>query len=126
MHDTPVTQDYRSLRRHTGLNQQQFWSRVFVTQSGGSRYENERSVPAPVAELVRLHHQLGIDTSKITPANAALVRSLLAGDIDSAMLEATAQRCRLVMAALGNGASELLTLSGQITQVLGNNTEARP
>lgn len=126
MHDTNIPQDYRQLRRQKGLNQQQFWSRVFVTQSGGSRYENERSVPAPVAELVRLHHQLGIDTSQITPANAPLVRSLLSGDIDSAMLEATAQRCQLLMAALGNGASELLTLSGHITQLLGNNTETRP
>ncbi|MBA4709550.1 MULTISPECIES: helix-turn-helix domain-containing protein [Aquitalea] len=126
MSDTNIPQDYRQLRRQKGLNQQQFWSRVFVTQSGGSRYENERSVPAPVAELVRLRHQLGIDTSKITPANADLVRSLLAGDIDSAMLEATAQRCRLVMTALGNGASELLTLSGHISQVLGNSKEAQP
>ena len=29
--------DAREIRKKLGLNQQQFWSRVGVTQSGGSR-----------------------------------------------------------------------------------------
>lgn len=33
-------------------NQTEFWSRFGVTQSGGSRYESGREVPAPVAILV--------------------------------------------------------------------------
>src|ERR671928_11322 len=46
----------RHLRRRLGLNQQQFWSAVGVTQSGGSRYEAGRSMPKPVSELLRLGH----------------------------------------------------------------------
>lgn len=37
-----------SMRRKTGLNQQQFWGQVGVTQSGGSRYEHGRKVPPSV------------------------------------------------------------------------------
>ena len=44
----------RNLRQRLGLNQQQFWSAVGVTQSGGSRYESGRSLPKPVRELLRL------------------------------------------------------------------------
>jgi transcriptional regulator with XRE-family HTH domain len=46
--------DPREIRRRLGLNQQQFWSKVGVTQSGGSRYESGRNIPKPVKELVRL------------------------------------------------------------------------
>ena len=31
--------DAREIRRKLGMNQQQFWSTLGVTQSGGSRYE---------------------------------------------------------------------------------------
>lgn len=54
----------RHLRQRLGLNQQQFWSAVGVTQSGGSRYETGRSMPKPVRELVRLVHIEGIDLSR--------------------------------------------------------------
>ena len=44
--------DYRALRRKLDLNQTEFWSRLGVTQSGGSRYEaSGRRVPKPVAML---------------------------------------------------------------------------
>lgn len=69
--------DYRALRMSKDLNQQDFWRPVYVTQSGGSRYESGRGAPAPVAELVRLYHGLGIDTRRITPENAALIRAVL-------------------------------------------------
>ncbi len=46
----------REVRQGLGLNQQQFWSRVGVTQSGGSRYEGGRRMPKPVEELVRIIH----------------------------------------------------------------------
>jgi transcriptional regulator with XRE-family HTH domain len=42
----------RKLRRSLGLNQSEFWGRVGVTQSGGSRYENGRRIPAPVRKLL--------------------------------------------------------------------------
>ena len=44
--------DYRALRRKLDMNQTEFWSRLGVTQSGGSRYEaSSRRVPKPVAML---------------------------------------------------------------------------
>ncbi|BAK76466.1 hypothetical protein NH8B_2080 [Pseudogulbenkiania sp. NH8B] len=69
--------DYRALRKSKDLNQQDFWGPVYVTQSGGSRYESGRDAPEPVAELVRLYHELGIDTRLITPENAPLIRAVL-------------------------------------------------
>jgi predicted transcriptional regulator len=44
--------DIAQLRRKTGLNQSDFWSRVLVTQSGGSRYEGGRRIPKPVQVLI--------------------------------------------------------------------------
>lgn len=41
-------------RRKLGLNQSQFWSRVGVTQSGGSRYESGRNIPRPAQVLLHL------------------------------------------------------------------------
>lgn len=59
------TIDAREIRRKLGLNQQQFWSKVGVTQSGGSRYESGRNMPRPVQQLLRLVHVEQIDISKI-------------------------------------------------------------
>ena len=42
----------RALRNSLGLNQSEFWSRLGVTQSGGSRYENGRRMPPPVRKLL--------------------------------------------------------------------------
>lgn len=46
------TSNVRTLRKRIGLNQRDFWSRVGVTQSGGSRYESGRAMPKPVRMLV--------------------------------------------------------------------------
>jgi transcriptional regulator with XRE-family HTH domain len=54
----------REIRRRLRLNQQEFWSRIGVTQSGGSRYESGRSMPKPVRELLRLVHIEGIPLEK--------------------------------------------------------------
>jgi transcriptional regulator with XRE-family HTH domain len=54
----------REIRRRLRLNQQEFWSRVGVTQSGGSRYESGRRMPRPVRELLRLVHIEGIELAK--------------------------------------------------------------
>ena len=40
------------LRKRLGLNQSEFWGRLEVTQSGGSRYENGRPMPPPVRKLL--------------------------------------------------------------------------
>jgi hypothetical protein len=44
--------DALKLRKRLGLNQAEFWGRVEVTQSGGSRYENGRTMPGPVRKLL--------------------------------------------------------------------------
>ena len=54
----------RELRRRLRLNQSEFWSKVGVTQSGGSRYETGRRIPRPVRELLRLVHVEGIVLAK--------------------------------------------------------------
>ncbi len=46
--------DPRGLRKRLQMNQSEFWSRIGVTQSGGSRYESGRSLPKSVRELLRL------------------------------------------------------------------------
>lgn len=41
-------------RRKLALNQSEFWSRVAIGQSGGSRYESGRNLPRPVQLLLHL------------------------------------------------------------------------
>ena len=43
-----------ALRKKNGLNQTDFWSRIAVTQSGGSRYESGRGMPKTVQLLLQL------------------------------------------------------------------------
>lgn len=57
--------DPKEVRRQLGLNQQEFWSRIGVTQSGGSRYESGRRMPKPVQELLRVVHVEKIDLNRI-------------------------------------------------------------
>lgn len=44
----------RALRRRLKLNQDEFWTRIGITQSGGSRYESGRRMPKPVLNLLKL------------------------------------------------------------------------
>lgn len=53
--------DLKALRRKLGLNQLQFWTRLGVTQSGGSRYENGRQIPRAVLALLNLIYIEKID-----------------------------------------------------------------
>ena len=53
----------RQIRNRLSMNQQEFWARIGVTQSGGSRYESGRKMPKPVRELLRLVHIEGIELS---------------------------------------------------------------
>lgn len=46
--------DAKDLRKKLGLNQQQFWSKVKMTQSAGSRYESGRDIDARVQYMIRL------------------------------------------------------------------------
>ncbi len=55
----------REIRHKLGMNQSQFWSKIGVTQSGGSRYESGRSMPRPVQALLRLVHVEQIDINRV-------------------------------------------------------------
>jgi transcriptional regulator with XRE-family HTH domain len=74
--------DARDIRKKLGLNQQQFWSKIGVTQSGGSRYESGRNMPKTVRELLRLVHVEQIDVSKIKREDWEVVEYLRANESD--------------------------------------------
>lgn len=74
--------DAREIRRKLGLNQQQFWSKLGVTQSGGSRYESGRNMPRPVQHLLRLVHVEQIDIQKIKREDYEIVEFLRAHNPD--------------------------------------------
>lgn len=61
-----LVKDYKTLRTKLRLNQIEFWGRLGVTQSGGSRYEAGRSVPKAVAILA---HEVYIKNSSIDARN---------------------------------------------------------
>ena len=63
----------REIRRRLGLNQEEFWTRIGVTQSGGSRYESGRNMPKPVRELLRLVHVERIDLSRVKKEDFELI-----------------------------------------------------
>ncbi|MBI2317421.1 MAG: helix-turn-helix domain-containing protein [Betaproteobacteria bacterium] len=66
----------REIRRRLGLNQQEFWTRIGVTQSGGSRYESGRRMPKPVKELLRLVHIERIDLAKVKKEDVEIIDQL--------------------------------------------------
>ena len=66
----------REIRLKLGLNQQDFWTRIGVTQSGGSRYESGRRMPKPVSELLRLVHLEQIDLSRVKKEDLEIVQRL--------------------------------------------------
>lgn len=72
----------REIRRKLGLNQQQFWSKIGVTQSGGSRYESGRNMPKPVRELLRLVHVEQIDIATIRREDWEIIEFLKANDVE--------------------------------------------
>jgi transcriptional regulator with XRE-family HTH domain len=48
-----------ALRARHKINQQDFWSTVGVTQSGGSRYESGRPIPKPTQLVISLVFGIG-------------------------------------------------------------------
>lgn len=75
--------DAREIRRKLGLNQSQFWSKIGVTQSGGSRYESGRNMPRPVQTLLRLVHVEQIDVQKVRREDLEIAEYLKANDPES-------------------------------------------
>lgn len=72
--------DVREVRRKLGMNQSQFWSKIGVTQSGGSRYESGRNIPRPVQALLRLVHIEQVDITKVKKEDLEVVDYLKSAD----------------------------------------------
>ncbi len=72
----------RDIRKKFGLNQEEFWTRIGVTQSGGSRYESGRSMPKPVKELLRLVYVEEFDLSLIKKEDFEIINYLKTQQID--------------------------------------------
>lgn len=66
----------RLLREFSGLNGTEFWERVGVTQSGGSRYENGRRLPKPVQSLLRLVYIDKVDLEQVRRGDMELIAYL--------------------------------------------------
>ena len=109
--DNNISFDPRALRIQLDLNQQEFWSAIGVTQSGGSRYENDRRIPKPVMELLRLRYQLGIKLDGITPDNSPVIRAIASGELDTESMRANVTRIQSVLSASENLAKEAAKLS---------------
>ena len=52
------------MRNLRGLNQTDFWRRVGIGQSAGSRYESGRNIPRPVQMLLRIAYGTKTQTTK--------------------------------------------------------------
>ena len=80
MKKTEEKLDVREIRRKLGMNQSQFWSKIGVTQSGGSRYESGRNIPRPVQALLRLVHVEQIDINKVKREDVEVAEYLKASN----------------------------------------------
>lgn len=55
----------REMRKKLSMNQSEFWSRLGVTQSGGSRYESGRDIPKPVKMLITIAYGTDTQSAKV-------------------------------------------------------------
>jgi predicted transcriptional regulator len=68
--------DLREIRRRLGMNQSEFWSRLGITQSGGSRYESGRDMPWAVGQLLRLMYVERIELNRIKRGDLEVLDAL--------------------------------------------------
>ena len=106
----------REIRRRLGLNQEQFWTQIGVTQSGGSRYESGREMPKPVRELLRLVHVEQIDLSQVKRVDFEIISYLKEGHPDLYRSLRRAVRSRHQNPAEGGG----VDLSAELGDVPAN------
>ncbi len=66
----------RLIRQRLGMSQTEFWGKIGVTQSGGSRYESGRPMPRPVRELLRLVHVEGLDLASVNRRDMEIIHYL--------------------------------------------------
>ena len=61
----PVTGEVAlAMRQKLNINQSEFWSRVGIGQSAGSRYESGRNIPRPVQMLLRIAYGTAAQSAK--------------------------------------------------------------
>jgi len=53
-----------AMRKKLNINQSEFWSRVGIGQSAGSRYESGRNIPRPVQMLLRIAYGTAAQSAK--------------------------------------------------------------
>ena len=53
-----------AMRKKLNINQSEFWSRVGIGQSAGSRYESGRNIPRPVQMLLRIAYGTKAQSAK--------------------------------------------------------------
>lgn len=68
------------LRKTLRMNQSEFWSKIGVTQSGGSRYENGRAMPKPVRILLQLVHVQGLNVRTVERGDFGVIDYLKSED----------------------------------------------
>jgi predicted transcriptional regulator len=68
--------DLREIRRKLGMNQSEFWSKLGITQSGGSRYESGRDMPWAVNQLLRLMYVERVDLHRIKRGDIDILDTL--------------------------------------------------
>ncbi len=66
----------KELRLQLGLTQADFWSPVGISQSGGSRYESGRKLPAATSALLHLVHIEGLDINQLNGDDFRVGRQL--------------------------------------------------
>jgi len=66
----------KELRIQLGLTQADFWLPVGVSQSGGSRYESGRKLPASTSTLLHLVHIEGLDINQLDGNDARVGQRL--------------------------------------------------
>lgn len=57
-----------AMRKRLNVNQSEFWSRVGLGQSGGSRYESGRAIPRSVQMLLRIAYGTKAQSQQQTAA----------------------------------------------------------
>ncbi len=75
-----LSQSPKELRTKLGLTQGGFWAPVGVSQSGGSRYESGRKLPAAISTLLHLVHIEGVDLSTLKGHHTLVGRYLSEND----------------------------------------------
>lgn len=71
-----------ALRKDFAENQETFWRRFGVTQSGGSRYESGRNIPTPIAILVALWAAGKISEDDLTQVRKSIGRPVIIKEVE--------------------------------------------